>query len=115
MLPDRARIRSLLLAAGTVLLAIPLSTCTEPSADTPAASSADSPASSVESPASTAGAVHDGLSQSSTFTTLFKAPVGVEGLTADRGGNLFTGGRGGAATCPIGRIPSTRPAPPGEA
>jgi len=107
MLPYRARTRSLLLAAGTALLAIPLSTCTEPSADSPAASSADSPASSAESPASTAGAVHDSFSQASTFTTLFKAPVGVEGLTADRDGNLYTGGRGGAATCPIWRIPSS--------
>lgn len=104
MLPDRTRSRSLLLAAGTALLAIPLSTCTDASTDSPVASSpatADSPFASV------AGASADSFSQSSTFTTLFKAPLGVEGLTADRDGNLYSGGRGGNPTCPIWRVPST--------
>lgn len=89
---SRMRSRSLLFAVGTAVLAVALATCTESSSDPPVAASA--------------GSVTDALSQASTFTTVFKAPLGVEGLTADDEGNLYSGGRGGTPTCPIFRVPA---------
>ena len=41
----------------------------------------------------------------STLTTVFKAPLVVEGLTADGHGNLYTAGRQGNP-CPVWRVPS---------
>jgi sugar lactone lactonase YvrE len=42
-----------------------------------------------------------------SFTTLFKSPVGIEGLTGDSQGNLYSAGRGGASPCPVWRVPAT--------
>jgi sugar lactone lactonase YvrE len=39
-----------------------------------------------------------------SFTTIFKSPLGIEGLTGDREGNLYTTGRGGDP-CPVTRVP----------
>src|SRR5918999_976503 len=44
--------------------------------------------------------------EGATFTTLFRSPLGVEGLTADRHGNLYSAGRGGDP-CPVWRVPAT--------
>jgi len=41
---------------------------------------------------------------SSQWTTVFKSPLAIEGLTGDDDGNLYVGQRGGAAGCPILRI-----------
>jgi SMP-30/Gluconolactonase/LRE-like region len=41
-----------------------------------------------------------------TFSTVFPSPVGVEGLTADRQGNLYTAGRATDAPCPVWRVPA---------
>ena len=59
------------------------------------------------------------------WTTVFEAPVGIEGLTADRHGNLYTPGRAAAGSdCPVFKIPAgggaavtvgTIPAPCGPA
>lgn len=46
------------------------------------------------------------LPAASTFTTVFPAPLSVEGLTGDRHGNLYSAGRGGDP-CPVWRLPST--------
>jgi hypothetical protein len=46
------------------------------------------------------------LRENATFTTIFPAPLGVEGLTGDRDGNLYTAGRNGDP-CPVWRLPST--------
>lgn len=43
--------------------------------------------------------------QSATFTTIFPAPLGIEGLTGDQHGNLYTAGRGGNP-CPVWRVPA---------
>jgi sugar lactone lactonase YvrE len=40
------------------------------------------------------------------FSTVFKPPVGIEGLTADRRGNLYTAGRPGADGCSVFRVPA---------
>lgn len=40
-----------------------------------------------------------------SFTTVFKSPVGIEGLTADRRGNLYVAGRGDTS-CPVTRVPA---------
>jgi sugar lactone lactonase YvrE len=40
-----------------------------------------------------------------SFTTVFSSPVGIEGLTGDRNGNLYTAGRGDTS-CPITRVPA---------
>jgi sugar lactone lactonase YvrE len=42
------------------------------------------------------------------WTTVFKAPVGIEGLTADRRGNLYTAGRAAAAgaACEVFKLPA---------
>lgn len=42
--------------------------------------------------------------RATSFTTLFKAPLATEGLTADAAGNLYTAGRGGTSPCPVWRI-----------
>jgi sugar lactone lactonase YvrE len=39
-----------------------------------------------------------------SFTTIFKSPLGIEGLTGDGEGNLYTTGRGGDP-CPVTRVP----------
>ena len=39
------------------------------------------------------------------FTTVFSSPVGIEGLTADRRGNLYVAGRGDTS-CPVTRVPA---------
>ena len=41
-----------------------------------------------------------------TWTTVFKSPIGIEGLTMDGDGNLYVPQRGGAAGCSIVRIDS---------
>jgi sugar lactone lactonase YvrE len=40
-----------------------------------------------------------------SFTTVFKSTVGIEGLTADRRGNLYVAGRGDTS-CPVTRVPA---------
>jgi sugar lactone lactonase YvrE len=40
------------------------------------------------------------------FTTLFRSPLGIEGLTGDRRGNLYSAGRGGDNPCPVWRLPA---------
>jgi sugar lactone lactonase YvrE len=45
------------------------------------------------------------VSETPTFTTVFKAPLVVEGLAADRQGNLYASGRQGNP-CPVYRVPS---------
>jgi sugar lactone lactonase YvrE len=45
-------------------------------------------------------------SQAPTFTTVFKAPLVIEGLAADRAGNLYAAGRQGNP-CPVWRVPSS--------
>ncbi|HXX67121.1 MAG TPA: SMP-30/gluconolactonase/LRE family protein [Polyangiaceae bacterium] len=42
--------------------------------------------------------------QQITFTTLYKSPLALEGLTGDSAGNLYVAGRGGTPTCPVWRI-----------
>ena len=46
------------------------------------------------------------LSRPAVFETVFASPVGIEGLTSDRQGNLYAPGRG-ADPCPVYRVPST--------
>lgn len=46
------------------------------------------------------------LPAGATFTTVFPAPLSVEGLTGDRDGNLYTAGRNGNP-CPVWRVPGT--------
>jgi sugar lactone lactonase YvrE len=90
---NHTRSRSLLLTAGLSLLAGTfLTTCTDASSDPPATASGTTLAES--------------LAQPWTFTTVFKAPLGIEGLVADDDGNLYAGGRGGSPTCPIWRVPA---------
>jgi sugar lactone lactonase YvrE len=48
----------------------------------------------------------ESLAAAAAFTTTFKAPLGIEGLTADAQGNLFLIGRG-AAACPVWRLSGT--------
>ena len=43
------------------------------------------------------------LPSDAPWTTVFDAPVSIEGLTADGSGNLYTPGRGGGAPCSIYR------------
>lgn len=47
-----------------------------------------------------------------TFSTLITTPLAIEGLTADRAGNLYTAGRAGlaGAPCPVWRIDLSAPA-----
>jgi sugar lactone lactonase YvrE len=42
--------------------------------------------------------------QDASFTTVFKSTLGIEGLTGDSDGNLYTAGRGDP--CPITRVPA---------
>jgi sugar lactone lactonase YvrE len=44
--------------------------------------------------------------QAATFTTLFKSPLVIEGLTGDISGNLYAAGRGGNP-CPVYRVSPT--------
>lgn len=44
--------------------------------------------------------------EEATFTTVYRAPLGIEGLTADRHGNLYSAARGGANLCPVWRVPA---------
>jgi sugar lactone lactonase YvrE len=44
------------------------------------------------------------VGRATSFTTLFKAPISTEGLTADAAGSLYTAGRGGNSPCPVWRI-----------
>ncbi|HVQ90561.1 MAG TPA: SMP-30/gluconolactonase/LRE family protein [Mycobacteriales bacterium] len=46
------------------------------------------------------------LAAAARFSTVFPAPVGVEGLTGDSHGNLYTAGRGGDTGCPVWRVPA---------
>lgn len=46
------------------------------------------------------------LRDDATFTTIFPAPLGIEGLTGDRDGNLYSAGRNGDP-CPVWRVRST--------
>jgi sugar lactone lactonase YvrE len=46
------------------------------------------------------------LPADASFTTIFPAPLSVEGLTGDRHGNLYSAGRNGDP-CPVWRLPST--------
>jgi sugar lactone lactonase YvrE len=46
------------------------------------------------------------LAANASFTTTFKAPLGIEGLTADAQGNLYVIGRG-ATGCPVWRLSGT--------
>jgi sugar lactone lactonase YvrE len=48
-----------------------------------------------------------GGSATKTWTTVFKSPIAIEGLTLDDRGNLYVPQRGGAAGCSIVRISST--------
>jgi sugar lactone lactonase YvrE len=41
-----------------------------------------------------------------SFTTVFKSPIGLEGLTGDSQGNLYSAGRAGGNPCPVWRIPA---------
>jgi sugar lactone lactonase YvrE len=47
-----------------------------------------------------------GLAFIPTFTTLFKSPLVIEGLTADPAGNLYAAGRAGTPSCPVYRVSS---------
>jgi sugar lactone lactonase YvrE len=44
--------------------------------------------------------------ENASFTTVFGSAVGLEGLTGDSDGNLYSAGRG-ANPCPVFRVPST--------
>ena len=55
----------------------------------------------------TALAQSGGGSETKTWTTVFKSPIAIEGLTLDRDGNLYVPQRGGAAGCNIVRVSST--------
>jgi sugar lactone lactonase YvrE len=46
-----------------------------------------------------------------SWTTIFKSTLGIEGLTGDNEGNLYVAQRGGAAGCPVQRIPAAGGAP----
>jgi sugar lactone lactonase YvrE len=42
---------------------------------------------------------------------VFKSPLGLEGLTGDRQGNLYSAARGGSNPCPVWRVPAAGGAP----
>jgi sugar lactone lactonase YvrE len=44
------------------------------------------------------------IGASATWTTVYKSPLAIEGLTGDADGNLYIAQRGGASGCPILRI-----------
>jgi sugar lactone lactonase YvrE len=56
-----------------------------------------------------AGAIRPAPDDAS-FTTVFRSPLGLEGLTGDRRGNLYSTGRGGDP-CPVTRVPVSGGAP----
>lgn len=105
---------------GVPFLAIAFGLCACSSTDTPAgdppdasvactvpdapASVPDSTGTQRDAPAATSDPFA-GLPTSATamFTTLFKSPLIVEGLTADTAGNLYAAGRGGTP-CPVYRV-----------
>jgi sugar lactone lactonase YvrE len=41
-----------------------------------------------------------------TWTTVLKSSLGIEGLTGDEAGNLYVAARGGGAACPVWRVAS---------
>jgi sugar lactone lactonase YvrE len=45
-----------------------------------------------------------------TWTTVLKSPLGIEGLTGDDDGNLYVAARGGASGCPVWRVDAAGPA-----
>jgi sugar lactone lactonase YvrE len=45
----------------------------------------------------------EAMARTATFTTVFPAPLGIEGLTGDKDGNLYSAGRGGNP-CPVWRV-----------
>ena len=46
--------------------------------------------------------------QNAAFTTVFRSPLGIEGLTGDDKGNLYTAARAAAGSpCPITRVPAS--------
>ena len=49
------------------------------------------------------------LPRDATFSTLIKTPFGIEGLTGDNRGNLYTTGRAPGAPCPVWRIAVANP------
>lgn len=46
-----------------------------------------------------------------SWTSVFKSPLGIEGLTGDDEGNLYVAQRGGPAGCPVQRIPASGGSP----
>jgi sugar lactone lactonase YvrE len=44
-----------------------------------------------------------------SFTTVFTPALGIEGLTGDTDGNLYTAARGGSNPCPVYRVPAAGP------
>jgi sugar lactone lactonase YvrE len=44
-----------------------------------------------------------------TWTTVLKSPLGIEGLTGDDSGHLYVAARGGGAACPVWRVDSSGP------
>jgi sugar lactone lactonase YvrE len=49
-------------------------------------------------------AAHGEHAASTTWTTVLKSPLGIEGLTGDDSGHLYVAARGGAAGCPVWRV-----------
>lgn len=72
-------------AAGSILVAADTTGSTEPEVNTDPAALAS-------------------LGGSATFSTVFPAPLGIEGLTGDQHGNLYSAGRGGNP-CPVWQVP----------
>lgn len=62
-------------------------------------------AGSVEQDATPDRGTIEALSHGASFTTIFPAPLGIEGLTGDQRGNLYAAARGGNP-CPVWRVPS---------
>jgi sugar lactone lactonase YvrE len=56
--------------------------------------------------AATAVAMPVAPAQDASFSTVFPSPAGVEGLTADDEGNLYTAARVTGAPCPVWRVPA---------
>ena len=63
-------------------------------------------AGSAEPTVSTDPSALTALGQGATFSTVFPAPLGIEGLTGDQRGNLYSAGRGGNP-CPVWRVPAS--------
>ena len=65
-------------------------------------------------PAVGAGAARDSVDGSrppvdASFTTVFTPALGIEGLTGDPNGNLYSAARGGTEACPVYRVPAAGP------